>query len=441
MNKYEFIEKAKAIHGDKYDYSKVEYKNTGDKVIIRCPIHGDFEKTPMNHLKGQGCPKCSKEQKHSTTEEFIKKARKIHGDKYDYSKVVYVNNKTKVCIICPEHGEFWQVPSSHLNGNRCPKCAKKGSGERGKLILEEFIKKAIKVHGDKYDYSKVEYVNNHTKVCIICPIHGEFWQMPQNHIKGQGCPKCSHRSYVYTTEEFIQKAKKIHKDKYDYSKLKYVNSKTFICIICPIHGEFWQMPFKHIRGQGCPKCNKSYKMAQNIFIQKANEVHNKKYNYSKVNYINTETKVCIICPEHGEFWQTPHSHLNGVGCPECAREHNISENKLYEYLKNNYSFDIEKQKKFKWLNGKSLDIFIPQYNIAVEYQGRQHFIPIDYFGGEKSFKSQYKRDIDKYNECKEHNIHLLYFSNENEIPNDYMDSIYTKEEDLLNRINQIINNS
>lgn len=441
MNKYEFIQKAKEIYGNKYDYSKVEYKNTGKKVMIKCPIHGEFEKTPMNHLRGQGCPECSKENKSHTLEKFIEKAKEIHGDKYNYSKVEYKNNKTKVCIICPKHGEFWQVPSSHLNGNGCPICAKKGSGEYGKLTLEEFIEKARKIHGNKYDYSKVKYINAQTKVCIICPIHGEFWQMPQNHIKGQCCPKCSHRSYAYTTEEFIQKVKEIHGDKYNYSKVEYINNAKSVCIICPEHGEFWQKPSKHLQGHGCPKCNKSYKMTQSIFIQNAKEIHNNKYDYSKVNYINTDTKVCIICPEHGEFWQTPHSHLSGIGCPECARECNLSENKLYEYLKGNYNFDIEKQKKFEWLKGKSLDIFIPDYNIAIEYQGRQHFKPIDYFGGEEAFKKQSKRDVDKYNECKEHNIHLLYFSKENEIPDDYIDSIYTKEEDLLNRINQIINNN
>ena len=124
--------------------------------------------------------------KYLTTEQFIEKAKQIHGNKYDYSKVEYVNNHTKVCIICPEHGEFWQTPNSHLNGNGCSSC--KGLK---KLTTKEFIERAKQVHGNKYDYSKTIYVNKRTKVCIICPIHGEFYQTPHNHVyQKQGCPEC-----------------------------------------------------------------------------------------------------------------------------------------------------------------------------------------------------------------------------------------------------------
>ena len=128
--------------------------------------------------------------KKKTREEFIKETTEKHGDKYDYSKVDYVNNYTKICIICPEHGEFLQTPSNHLSGQGCPKCKADKTRERLILSKEGFIKKARLVHGNKYDYSKVEYVNNRTKVCIICPEHGEFWQTPNHHLSGCGCPKC-----------------------------------------------------------------------------------------------------------------------------------------------------------------------------------------------------------------------------------------------------------
>ena len=124
-----------------------------------------------------------------------------------------------------------------------------------KLTCEEFILKSIAVHGDKYDYSKVEYINNRTKVCIICPIHGEFWQTPINHINNKnGCPKCGNN--MISVEEFIKRARKIHGDKYDYSKVNYINSNTPVCIICPKHGEFWQSPATHLDYSGCPKCKK-----------------------------------------------------------------------------------------------------------------------------------------------------------------------------------------
>ena len=184
-----------------------------------------------------------------TTEDFIKKAREIHGDKYDYSKVEYIKRNQKVCIICPVHGEFWQTPGNHLCGNGCSEC----SGKK-KSNTEDFIKKAREIHGDRYDYSKVNYVNNETPVCIICPEHGEFWQTPYNHVKGCGCQKCAGVNKS-NTEEFVKKAKEIHGDRYDYSNVNYTNSHTVVQIMCPEHGEFLQQPTNHLRGCGCPYCN------------------------------------------------------------------------------------------------------------------------------------------------------------------------------------------
>ena len=143
--------------------------------------------------------------KKKTKEEFIKEATEKHKGKYDYSKVEYVNNKTKVCIICsnPEHGEFWQSPSVHLRSGGCPKCGQIVRNDSKRLSLLEFIKKSRKVHGDKYDYSKVEYVNAHTKVCIICPEHGKFEQKASAHLSGYGCPKCGHKTPLI--EDFVKK--------------------------------------------------------------------------------------------------------------------------------------------------------------------------------------------------------------------------------------------
>ena len=187
-----------------------------------------------------------------TTEEFIKKAIEIHGDKYDYSKVKYENAKTKICIICPIHGEFWQTPDLHLQGHGCNLC-------NGKIQIskDEFVKRANLIHNNKYDYSKTNYINYHTKVCIVCPIHGEFWQEPANHLSGRGCRLCSRNSYNYSTDEWVQLAKEINGNKYDYSKVNYTKSDKKVCIICPEHGEFWQKPANHLNGQGCPHCNES----------------------------------------------------------------------------------------------------------------------------------------------------------------------------------------
>lgn len=192
--------------------------------------------------------------------------------------------------------------------------------ENNKLI--SFITKARIKHGDKYDYSKVEYINNHTKVCIICPEHGEFWQTPSNHLHPfEGCEACykikMNNKNKKDNEIFINDSKKVHGNKYDYSKVNYINNKTKICITCPNHGEFWQTPKAHLKGDGCPTCNLSF-ATQDDYINKACAIHNNYYDYSKVVYKNCNEKICIICPEHGEFWQRAHHHINGHGCPKCG---------------------------------------------------------------------------------------------------------------------------
>lgn len=190
VTKEQFIEKARKIHGDKYDYSKTNYINAKTPITIICPIHGDFEKTPDKHLQGQGCKECSKlnfTKRVNNTESFIIRAKEIHGNKYDYSKVNYTGTYNPVIIVCPKHGEFKQRPIDHLSGWGCSKC----SGKH-KHTTEEWIIRAKEVHGDKYDYSKANYVNAFTKVCIICPEHGEFWQRPSNHVnRGDGCRFCN----------------------------------------------------------------------------------------------------------------------------------------------------------------------------------------------------------------------------------------------------------
>ena len=345
-----------------------------------------------------------------TKDEFIKESRDVHGDKYDYSNVEYVNNKTKVCIICPKHGEFWQAPNNHLNGNGCPKCS-------GVYIptTEEWIAFARKVHGDKYDYSKVHYVTSDTKVCIICPKHGEFWQAPNNHTRGNNCPKCNgdknRKRKTLTKEEFIKKACEVHGDKYDYSKVHYVNNRTKVCIVCPDHGEFWQLPSNHLSDYGCSKCGGKSVPTTEEWIVSAREVHGDKYDYSKVEYDGALKKVCIICPKHGEFEQAPNDHMQGSGCPKCNLSH--LERSVMNYL-DDIGITYDYQKHFDWLGRQSLDFYLPDYKVGIECQGEQHFFPIDFAGkgvewASKHFKHVISLDKQKKALCEKHGVKLLYF--------------------------------
>lgn len=187
-----FIEESKAINGNKYDYSLTEYKGAGVKVKIICPIHGVFEVQPNNHLKrGDACQKCGWHNLlKNSNEKIINKFKKIHGEKYNYSKIEYINNSSKLIILCPQHGKFNQSFNSHSAGHGCPSC-----GVNSRIILnssnsKEFIDKANIIHFNKYDYSKINYINNYSKIEIICPKHGSFKQQPSIHLSDHGCPKC-----------------------------------------------------------------------------------------------------------------------------------------------------------------------------------------------------------------------------------------------------------
>jgi len=256
----DFIARAREVHGDKYDYSKSIYTFAKSKLTITCPEHGDFEQQPSNHLNGRGCRACAG-NKPLTLETFIKRARDKHGDRYDYSLVSFRNSNEKVDIICPEHGVFSQYVLNHLKGFGCQKCGWDSATKARSDTTEGFIERAKLVHGDRYDYAKVDYLNQLTKVEIVCPDHGSFWQLPSAHLNGINCSKCSDivsgQKRTLTTAEFIEKARALHGDKYDYSKVNYRTNHGKVEIICPEHGSFFQSAANHTNSShqaGCPGC-------------------------------------------------------------------------------------------------------------------------------------------------------------------------------------------
>ena len=356
---------------------------------------------------------------------FVKKSVGVHGNKYDYSKVEYVGSKEKVCIVCPEHGEFWQSPAAHVRGQGCPFCSilKRGSGRC--KASEDFIFGSIKTHGLRYNYTKVNYVNARTKVCIICPEHGEFWMLPNAHLRGQGCPKCVGKGM--NTDLFIEKAIDVHGNKYDYSKVGYVDSKVKVCIICPEHGEFWQSPAKHLYGRGCPKCGKKSMALKNSmklseFIRKSNIIHNNKYCYSNIENLNTlHSKVSIICPKHGEFMQFAFDHLNGHGCPSCACIESRGEREIYEFICSIIGEDKVERRNRSVLFGKELDIFVPEMGVAFEYNGlRWHCEEFGKYGDYHLMKTE---------QCKERGVKLVQI---------FEDEYLYHKEIVLNNIRKIL---
>ena len=277
-----------------------------------------------------------------------------------------------------------------------------------KYDTETFIEKAKNIHGNKYDYSLVKYVNNCTKVKIICKIHGEFQQIPSGHIiKRCGCKNCSVISISLkrksNTEEFIGKSVQVHGDKYDYSKVKYDGRFNDVIIICFTHGDFFQTPRNHLYGQGCPKCwfnrmSVMHKSNTIEFIEKCVQIHKNKYDYSKVEYDGRSKKIIIICKIHGIFEQSPGAHLQGSGCPFCI---NKTEGILYTKLLEDYP-DITTQFKAEWCRNKNLlpfDCCIPSKKIIIELDGEQHFKQVKSW---RTPKEQQRIDIYKM-ECANSN--------------------------------------
>lgn len=379
-------------------------------------------------------------------EEFIKRAKLIHGDRYDYSKVNYINNSTKIILFDNVLKEYFTItPASILNGCGNKNNVKNILSQKFSMGKNTFIEKAMKKHGDRYDYSKVNYINNRTKVCIICPEHGEFQQTPDKHLRGQGCPKCCRKNKKYTTDEFIERAIKIHGNLYDYSETIYgKNKKEKVKITCPKHGPFLITPESHLQGGGCKYCTVGEVFNTEDFINKAKNIHKNKYIYDKTIFTGAFNKVIITCPQHGDFLQTPHKHIQGHGCPECAKLFRKKETELYNILKSVFKENniIHSYYNPKILGKQEIDIYFPNEKIGIEFQGEQHFTPIDFSGrgvewATKLFEDNQQRDIKKKEVCNNNNITLLYFSNV--LEDEFLgEKVYHKYSDLIEKINQVI---
>lgn len=284
--------------------------------------------------------------KRLTQEEFINRAIAVHGNKYNYGKVVYDGSRAKVEIICHIHGSFWQTPAMHLQGQGCPRCKDEKTSKRFGKTQDEFIQQAIGVHGNRYDYSKVQYNETHTNVCIICNKCGkEFWQTPHNHLEGQGCHWCAGKKK--TTEMFKGELYSIYGDTYILDKVEYINATTKVCMVCKEHGEFYALPNNILSGQGCPNC---YKHKGEERVERF--LKNKNIKYVTQYEIPNE---CVLIP-----------------------------NKLLR-----------------------VDFFLPDANTFIEYNGGQHYFPVKMFGGQKQFEHQQERDYALRKYCKEHKIKLI----------------------------------
>ena len=378
--------------------------------------------------------------------EFIEKCKRIHGEKYNIIGE-YVDNKTKIEVFCNKkdlfgnvHGIFTVRPndltSNHIG---CPKC-----GGTKKSNTNEWIEKAKYVHNNYFSYEKSEYKGSNNKIIVTCPVHGDFEVKANNHLNGYNCKKCQLEGIKHnitklpktnsstkklTNDTFIFRAKMIHPN-FDFSKCNYINHKTHVTIICPIHGEFKISPLKLLKGQGCAMCSNNKKLTTEEFIERSKLIHGDLFYYNKCEYISTHKNVILTCKKcNSDFKVLPSNHLHQKhGCPYC----NISklENDMKQFLIEQ-NIQYEQQKRFKWLGTQSLDFYLPKYNVAIECQGEQHFKSIDFFGGKEILKLNIERDERKKHLCEENDVKLLYFSN---LGINYPYNVIENKEELLNII-------
>ena len=264
-----------------------------------------------------------------TTEIYLERARKIHGDTYDYSKTVYKSALDKITITCKIHGDFTLRTRNHVDNKQgCKKCSRILSGAKSRKNTQYFIEKSKKCHGDRFDYSKSEYTKSNEKIVVTCKIHGDFNVTANNHLKGfGGCSACKSEAVsqrmAKTHNEFISESEAIHKGLYDYTETKYLRSNKEVDIRCRIHGIFSMTPSSHLRGCGCQACGRirtkeGIKKSHEDFIKDCLKVHGNRFSYDKTFYKGTFNKVTVTCRTHGDFNVKPSNFLNQKGCPKCS---------------------------------------------------------------------------------------------------------------------------
>lgn len=354
-----------------------------------------------------------------TKEEFIERAKSVHGDRYDYSLVEFINMGTKVKILCQKHNEFLQSPNHHTKIKQgCPICAKEENIEKRKVSYDDLVRRTSERHGDKYSIKKQDFDTLRSKIFVECKYHGEFQTEGRFLFKGNPCKKCidenlGKRMYKTKTskENFIQRCIETHGNKYDYSKSIYKGSNKKIEIICKVHNNsFYQRVGDHIRGRGCPECgienNKTTLKSHDEFIKQCIDKYGDKFDYSKTKYTRAIDEVTVTCPKHGDFKKIARefSHYNQYGCPSCADESVSSfELDIKGYIKN-LGFEIKENTK-KIIFPLELDILLKSKNLAIECNGL-------YWHSELQGKDR-NYHLNKTKLCGEKNIRLIHiFENE-----------------------------
>ncbi len=457
-----WIERVRKIHGDRYDYSLSDYLGSSKPIKIICQKHGDFMQRASKHIEGHGCKKCASEKQRKDIDLFIKESQDFHGDYYDYSETNLVNIHSPVTIICPVHGRFNQEPAKHQRGQGCKKC-------HGREIWnqEEFLLKAKEIHGDKYDYSESIYQKTNIPVLIKCKkCDKSFSQTPNSHIRGCGCPNCA-GNIKFSDDAFKEMLLEIHNGEiYALGDYDGMDRKILVEHVC---GHKWETTPSHLirRKQGCRICSiEQKKMTQADFDRRLFERHNgqivalEPYKQSqiplKVQHLNCgkiwdiSPRVVLRCGCHncanrksneeflreleivhrgeiialepyqtnrqkikvqhlcGHQWSTVPSDLISKehGCPWCASSK--GNRKIATILTDN-NITFVSEARFDSCKHKiklPFDFYLTEFNTLIEFDGEQHFVSIDFWGGEQGLEERQLRDEIKNRWAFENNMKL-----------------------------------
>ena len=441
-----FIQRVREIHGDRYDLSKIDYVNAKTHVILICKIHGEFKITPDNLLSNnRGCRSCSGNLSSNLiygseglSLKIIKeRVNKLYGNLIKIVDDTYVNLQQEADWVCSRHGRIKGKPRNVLKTNPCVQCRNEEIDikrkEKAKVYWLEKRKHLEELYHHQFDYSETVFINNQTKIKIRCKDHGYFEVLLQNHLKDSNCRGCSNETFgrriadhnKLDSSELIRRFRKKHGDKYNYSKVLHKHIDTPVTIICEIHGPFFQTPHIHLQGKGCQECGRSNARDKSLsttehIIEVFKEAHGDLYDYSLVEYSGNMIPVKIICQVHGVFEQLPNIHRQGKGCKQCSlskgemRIARVLEERSIEF---EVEYPVYNKKTSRHLR---FDFFLPQVPCFIEFQGEQHYRPVN-FGGmsdqnaESVHQEIVKRDLIKKQMAKELSIDLFEISFEDTV--------------------------
>ena len=467
LTSQEFVARSRAIHGNKYRYDKTDYLRSNELVTISCKKHGDFKQLPNNHLSGkEGCKECSRtargltpsgeitkrqrdtkselKAKRLTQQDFIERAIKAHGTYYNLNQAHYITQYDHVTIECPNHGKFSVMPYNFWRGGGCPECSKIKAGQDRRKKPNDFLAECKKVHGNQYDLSGVNYVTAKHHIKPSCHKHGTFSILPNNFLRGTGCPQCHLERSIKTLNlsakiaDIVSRFKDVHGSEYNYSEVKYKRIDKPVTIICQTHGRFEQKPSTHLDGKGCPECGKLGRAKAQLLlpsdvIQRFRHLHGSRFDYSNFEYKSFRSKSEIICLEHGPFLMDAQAHLEGKGCPVCSEskgerfiEQWLKEKKItfireYSVLLNPTD-PLRKRVRF--------DFFIPDRELLIEFDGEHHFRTVRFNGmSENAARTAHegtkKRDAAKAKWAKARRLTLVRLSSLKDI-RIKMDELFSK---------------